>query len=382
MKIHKKLKNIIVGGLLLSLLSGCGTAGQVENVVGNTNLNLFNRGTAAEQGNKVYFEKNGKLFSLNADGSNEKELADCSYLCPNINVVGEWIYFYDERGDYKDNTKESGIYRIKTNGQDEEKIISLNTWYTSLVVADDMIYYFDEDGLYKSDTTGKNITALVLTDDIHTNVYDRRVYLYPDNQKLMFCMNIDTDEYLHQDYYVVDIDGSDLQPITSVLPEVNWSNVWNNRNGDVHMVPISNEWIMIDDTCYDWEGNYVFSVYREGFDYFNYYDGYIFFTAPNSYWVNEDAEDCLFIFNSETESSFVVQNLESTFEADGGGEMLCLAGNNLFFYTEVDADPELIDGQWVQGSIHSLQILDKETLDSYVKRMEEEDISTDELAVQ
>ena len=397
MKRYKKLQKLVAVGVLLSLLSGCGTAtqnvalesqksletqGEAGNTVGNTNLNIMNLGIAAEQGGKVYFEDNGKLYSANANGKSKKELTTCDTNSPNINVVGDWIYYFDKEGFFEDDSVTYGIYKIKTNGKDKSKILDLNTWWTSFIVSDDMIYYFDENGLYKADVNGENIVPLVSTAKININTMDRRVYLCADNQKLMFCLSMDTDEYLHQDYYVIGIDGSNLQPITSVLPGINWENVWNDRNGYVHMVPISEEWIMIDDSCYDWEGNLIFAVYRDGFDYFNYYNGYILFTAENKYWVDEEGEDCMFIFNPETGSSFVVQNLESTFEADSGGEMLCLAGNNLFFYTEVEADPELIDGQWVQGSMHSLQILNKESLDSYVERMEEENNEPNEVAIQ
>jgi len=106
----------------------------VINKMGNTNGNLINLGTAAEQGGWVYFSSktpNAGIYKCMPDMKTafQKLSSDDAY---NLNVIGDWIYYI------KKTTFE--LYKIRTNGKDRTKVIEDGCQY--FVIKDNYIYYW------------------------------------------------------------------------------------------------------------------------------------------------------------------------------------------------------------------------------------------------
>jgi len=359
MKIHIKIKNIIVGGLLLSLLSGCGTATPAENVVGNTNLNLFNMGIAAEQGNKIYYADRGTLYSADLDGENSKELTKCEVFSPHINVVGDWIYFFNHEGTYEENNVRQGIYKIRTNGKDLQRILDIDVWGVALIVRDGMMYYFDGDDLCKAGVNGEDKKVLLTTPRHFIDTDERRIYLSEDGQKI--CFNCSLDDHM-TDFYVMDLNGENIQSITELIPNYNW----NYRK----TVAIQDDLFMNGDSCVDRNGNIVYGLsHKSTLDhnfFFNYYKDYVIHIDRNE-WGN----DAVFLYDTETGEEVEVLDIVQECGVDEASREIGCAGNCAFFYAEKLLPVEYIDGTEIQPVKSELVILGENDFEEAIKELQQ-----------
>lgn len=116
---------VIIVCLLMSLILSGSVLGADENSVGNTSGNINNYGWVAIQGDWIYYRNdalNGNLYKVKTDGTKKTKLNDDDVV--NINVVGDWIYYFDVKsrsfaGDVYH------IYRIKIDGTEKTKIYVL-----------------------------------------------------------------------------------------------------------------------------------------------------------------------------------------------------------------------------------------------------------------
>lgn len=104
-----------------------------ENIVGSDNANF---GFTA-QSDYLYYANQNEIEKIKRDGSAHQSVYTVSSgsLC-NINVIGDWIYFY-----CKDSTTaESYIAKVKTDGSGFEKLVSsINVW--EMLVVNNIVYY-------------------------------------------------------------------------------------------------------------------------------------------------------------------------------------------------------------------------------------------------
>jgi len=125
--------------------------------VGNTNLNLNSDAIFAEKAGVLYFSgtlygiENG-IYSINADGTNRKKIADVGGKF--LNILGDYLYFM--------NIDDSGrIYRILTAGGEPQRITERSA--ANMILKDGWIYFTDMDQLnltlmkIKTDGTGLKI---------------------------------------------------------------------------------------------------------------------------------------------------------------------------------------------------------------------------------
>ena len=163
-KLFKTTAAKVVAGVLSAAVVACGVGiavnsfvGGSEKGIGNTSGNLRNGGTAALQGDYIYFSygrgdaegiyavKTDEFqYSINPDKIENYRIT--SDRATDINVVGKWIYYNN-----------GGIYAVKTDGSEGHIVTDDDVYY--MLVVDDWIYYSMTDGLYaiKTDGTEKHI---------------------------------------------------------------------------------------------------------------------------------------------------------------------------------------------------------------------------------
>lgn len=185
-----------------------------SNERGNTTGNISNVGSAAFDGEWVYYRsnKNGSLYKMKPDGTEAMLLVDESVRY--INVLNGWVYFknwddggalYKIRTDGSDKTKlnndesnsinvvgnwvyysagfnaETGefgcLYKIRTDGSQKTQLN--NDWSDYINVVDGWIYYCnrsDNGYLYKMKTDGTEKEKLNEDESIFINVADNWIY--------------------------------------------------------------------------------------------------------------------------------------------------------------------------------------------------------------
>lgn len=142
-----------------SQISGYVSAG-VANKVGNTPSNSNRSGQVALQGNWVYYANTNydyHLYKMKKDGSQKQLLSEGSVQC--INVLGEWIYYY--QGGVASG---SGIYKIRIDGSKRTKISG--DYVRFLHVEDGWMYMqnpFGTKQIYRMKTDGSQ-KALICND--------------------------------------------------------------------------------------------------------------------------------------------------------------------------------------------------------------------------
>jgi non-specific serine/threonine protein kinase len=153
-----------------------------SNKYGNTAGNLNNVGYITEQDGWLYFSADGYICRMKNDGTQLKTLG--RYYANNLNVLGEWIYFFDNdrynvskiridgsgysvmvknacllqaaNGWLYYKTKGDGpLYRITTEGKNKQLIIKDNV--DCLNVTDSYLYYGSNTKSYRSGLDGSNI---------------------------------------------------------------------------------------------------------------------------------------------------------------------------------------------------------------------------------
>lgn len=154
---------------------------------GNTPGNIVNYSQYAKQGDWVFYNKRVKgapigLYKVRIDGSDNTYLNTNGY---NINVVGDWVYFIDDKK----------VYKIRTDGSGKTKI---NDDYSSFInVVDDWIYYQnnnDKEKLYKIRTNGTGRIKLNDEKSWYINVVDDCIYYVKYSfffPSLLFKINTD-----------------------------------------------------------------------------------------------------------------------------------------------------------------------------------------------
>ena len=104
-----------------------------ENIVGSDNANF---GFTA-QSDYLYYANQNEIEKIKRNGSAHQSVYTVSSgsLC-NINVIGDWIYFYCKES----TTAKSYIAKVKTDGSGFEKLVSsVNVW--EMLVVNNIVYY-------------------------------------------------------------------------------------------------------------------------------------------------------------------------------------------------------------------------------------------------
>jgi peptidoglycan/xylan/chitin deacetylase (PgdA/CDA1 family) len=143
----------------------------IENTVGNTNGNTINGGSAALQGNWIYYVNNSdsyKLYKIKTDGTGKIKLSDD--MPKYINVLGDWIY-------YSNDSDAGKLYKIKTDGTGKAMLSEDDVYYVN--AAGDWIYYknnSDASRLYKIKIDGTGKTKI--NDDMSYDITSAGEWIY------------------------------------------------------------------------------------------------------------------------------------------------------------------------------------------------------------
>lgn len=131
----------------------------IPNTIGNTIGNVANAGLAARQGKWMYYTYYGvtyhsPIYRAMLDGETSIKPLNEPGSYTSINVVGDWIYYYDNG--------RRGIFKMKTDGSEGTQVI--NTYAYRVIVIGDWIYYSSPNtGIHKVKTDGTG-EALVVND--------------------------------------------------------------------------------------------------------------------------------------------------------------------------------------------------------------------------
>lgn len=128
--------------------------------------------------NLIYFTDNvGYLHSVKLDGTDKKDIST-EYTIKNIQILKNWIYFYDET--------ENALCKIKKNGSSKKKTVATFVNNEIYNVTNKKIYYYDElnKKICKCDLKGKKSKEVVSLDATRTkiNIANGIIY-YLDNSK-------------------------------------------------------------------------------------------------------------------------------------------------------------------------------------------------------
>lgn len=185
------------------------------NIVGNSSGNIANRGFAAQQGKWMYYtnlsRKNySSLYRSMPDGETGLKNLKQSVSIEFINVIGEWVYYY--------NSSNGSISKIKTDGTEGMDIIRERV--LGMVVVMDWIYYsVPQLGIFKikTDGTGK----MQLTRDVVVLPFSI------ENNSIYFSLNSYTVKDSDVGLYKVDLNGSNRVKLTgddcgNILVDKDW----------------------------------------------------------------------------------------------------------------------------------------------------------------
>lgn len=190
------------------------------NTFGNTSGNQANGGLVAVQGEWVYFllkdfpyEYSNLICKRNIDETEETYWRTNADF--NLNVVGNWIYYYD--------INSFRMCKEQTNGDGNyEEISNIDLGIDSQVVGD-WIYYNSEnrDGFYKIRTDGKRKKRIMKKDSCYL--------FYVDSKKIFFTSHFMSAD--SQGLYSVDINGKGK---TLLVP----ANI-----GDIACLNVDEDWV-------------------------------------------------------------------------------------------------------------------------------------------
>ncbi|KOA18654.1 hypothetical protein CLHOM_29380 [Clostridium homopropionicum DSM 5847] len=139
----------------------------VDEIRGNTSGNLNNSGKMIQVGDWIYF--NGVIYNKDIQGFYKMKLDGSSKTLLNdddpydINIVGDWIYYYD----FKDDV----FYKMKTDGSNKSKFIEDNG--SNLNIVDGWAYYIS----FNKDTY-EHVCRVKLDGSSKTSVSQKRAYYY------------------------------------------------------------------------------------------------------------------------------------------------------------------------------------------------------------
>ena len=150
---------------------------------GNTAGNLINSGTAAFDGEWIYYSTVNGLYKVKGDDGEPIQLYNgVAYY---INVYDGWIYFTDI----------SESYRIRTNGQDFQK---MGQKAVRVDVVDGYVYHIVwQYGIIRTDLNGGNGKLIIDSKSINPS------NITITSERIYWGDNIDT--------YEANIDGSDIR---------------------------------------------------------------------------------------------------------------------------------------------------------------------------
>lgn len=161
---------------------------------------------------KIFFSSE---YKMELDGSKCEQIYDKNSASGlTINIIDDWIYFYDRDSNDKDH-----IYKMKTDGSDLQAIFDGRADY--MIVDGEWIYfqnYSKNKALYKMKTDGSDLQLMVDTWIGALNVADGWVY-YVDHseglyriktdgsEKQFICSDTAYDLHIIQDYIYYIING-------------------------------------------------------------------------------------------------------------------------------------------------------------------------------
>jgi serine/threonine protein kinase len=202
---------------------------QSFNTVGNSQGNSINGGFAAIQGNKIFVNHVGSVYSINIDGSNKKTIINdgASYIF----VIGDWIYYAGI---------DRGIFRERTDGSIKQLISNDIAWHINVV--DEWIYYinvgdeYNDFRMYRTRTDGSDKQRLTDKRPVSFNVIDNWIYYTVTDDSGIFKIRTDGSDrlklsddeahciivvgnwiyfnILNDGIYRIRIDGSDSQKLS------------------------------------------------------------------------------------------------------------------------------------------------------------------------
>ena len=168
---------IIKEGSVISVSVSAGKA----NTAGNTAANLFLKGNASTQGNSIYFlTDHSEIYRYNIKTKEKTRLyshPSKSWRLDQINVVGEWVYFY---------AVNEGIFKVRIDGTGVQKIIDNHGLFMYMYVADGYIYHYsdysDKSGyqLYRMKTDGSNREKISDEHCRQINISGDYIYYYSE----------------------------------------------------------------------------------------------------------------------------------------------------------------------------------------------------------
>lgn len=156
-----------------------------QNLYGNTAGNIYQGGSAAIQGDWIYFcTSDDKLYKIRIDDSECTLLTnDINSMMGYLNVTGNWIYYqYHQRNDW-------GIYRIKTDGTDKEKLTD-GSGGNIVVVGNSLFYLTDNNELAKLDLQTKRRKTFKIEYVNSFGIFKEKIIAYIAGNK-SFIMDLD-----------------------------------------------------------------------------------------------------------------------------------------------------------------------------------------------
>ena len=180
-----------------------------KGVRGNTVSNINNGGLVAKKGDWIYYvsvgdKKSYKIFKMRLDGTENQLLCDNAGIY--LNIVGDWLYYCNDKG----------IYKIKLDGKGLEQISKDRA--SQMTVIDNYVFYHSGNAMEKESirvitTDGKN--RKILRDDVmwtqdHITVLDNSIYYN-----------------MYNTVYTLNIDGSDHKSIEKSDLFVDYMTVYN-----------------------------------------------------------------------------------------------------------------------------------------------------------
>jgi hypothetical protein len=147
-------------------------------------------GLLTSQGSWIYFtrpDESFAIYKMRTNGSEYQRIGETYGNC--INVVGDWIYFRDTSGEYRE------LCKMRTDGSEYTKLLDGYIDYIS--VSDDWIYYGNGNEnfrFYKVRTDGSESTALTEVQALYTCVFGDWAYYCPTDGSGFFRTSIDGSE--------------------------------------------------------------------------------------------------------------------------------------------------------------------------------------------
>lgn len=122
---------------------------------------------------KGYSDRDGNIYKMKVDGSNEKKLSDdvvATMGIDDIRVIDDWIYYINK----SDNRN---LYRIKIDGSDRTRIT--DSYASVMIMTEDWIYYkkeSDDSKTYKIRINGEDETKIADYKMVDIKIYNGWLY--------------------------------------------------------------------------------------------------------------------------------------------------------------------------------------------------------------